>query len=180
MCAAGVVPWDSSTPKVLFAHNVEATIWRRHFEVATNPIWKAISRWEWRKMEAAELRYLRLADQVLTVSETDGDAFAQFIDSARLSVIPTGVDVEYFQQIPVEDHPNSLVFTGSMDWLPNEDAILYPAEAILPLIKRQCPEIRVRGTDLQRIALRQNRCATSQVAASRSLGEPRGFLWANE
>ncbi len=141
MCAAGVVPWDSPTPKVLFTHNVEATIWRRHYEVATNPIWKAISWREWRKMEAAELRYLRLADRVLTVSETDRDAFAQFIDSARLTVIPTGVDVDYFQEMPVDDRPNSLVFTGSMDWLPNEDAILYFAEAILPLIKRHCPEI---------------------------------------
>jgi sugar transferase (PEP-CTERM/EpsH1 system associated) len=139
--AAGVIPWDSATPKVLFTHNVEATIWRRHYEVATNPLWKAISWREWRKMEAAELRYLRLADRVLTVSETDRDAFAQVIDQQKLTVVPTGVDVSYFQPIPVEDRPNSLVFTGSMDWLPNEDAILYFAEAILPLIKRQCPDI---------------------------------------
>jgi glycosyltransferase involved in cell wall biosynthesis len=139
--AAGVIPWDISTPKVLFTHNVEATIWRRHYEVATNPIWKAISRREWRKMEAAEVRYLRLANHVLTVSETDRNAFAEFIDPAKLTVIPTGVDVDYFQQMAVEDRPNSLVFTGSMDWLPNEDAIFYFAEAILPLIKRQCPDI---------------------------------------
>ncbi len=30
---------------------------------------------------------------------------------------------------------NSLVFTGSMDWLPNEDAINYFTEKILPLIR---------------------------------------------
>ena len=141
MAAAGVVPWECPTPKVLFTHNVEATIWRRHYEVATNPIWKAISLREWRKMEAAEQRYLRLADRVLTVSETDRDAFAPLVDPGKLTVIPTGVDVEYFQPTPVEETPNSLVFTGSMDWLPNEDAILYFADAILPLIKQQCPEI---------------------------------------
>jgi glycosyltransferase involved in cell wall biosynthesis len=28
-----------------------------------------------------------------------------------------------------------------MDWLPNEDAILYFVDAILPLIKRQCPVV---------------------------------------
>ena len=139
--AAGVIPWDWPTPKVLFTHNVEATIWRRHYEVATNPIWKAISWWEWRKMEAAERRYLRLADRVLTVSETDRDAFAAFLDPGKLTMIPTGVDVDYFQPVPVEETPNSLVFTGSMDWLPNEDAIFYFADAILPLIKQQCPEV---------------------------------------
>ncbi len=139
--AAGVIPWDWPTPKVLFTHNVEATIWRRHYEVASNPIWKAMSWWEWRRMEAAERRFLRLADSVLTVSETDRDAFASFLDPGKLTVIPTGVDVDYFQPTPVEETANSLVFTGSMDWLPNEDAIFYFADAILPLIKRQCPDV---------------------------------------
>jgi sugar transferase (PEP-CTERM/EpsH1 system associated) len=139
--AAGVVPWDWPTPKVLFTHNVEATIWRRHYEVAANPIWKAISWREWKKMEAAERRYLRLADQVLTVSETDRDAFATFVEHKKLRVIPTGVDVDYFQPMPAEETLNSLVFTGSMDWLPNEDAISYFVDAILPLIKEQCPDV---------------------------------------
>jgi polysaccharide biosynthesis protein PslH len=141
LMAAGVIPWDWPTPKVLFTHNVEAAIWRRHYEVASNPIWKAISWGEWRKMETAERRYLRLADRVLTVSETDRDAFAGFLDPGKLTVIPTGVDVDYFQPIPVEETANSLVFTGSMDWLPNEDAMLYFVDAVLPLIKKQCPDV---------------------------------------
>ncbi len=126
---------------MLFTHNVEAAIWRRHYEVASSPIWKAISWGEWRKMEASERRYLRLADRVLTVSETDRDAFAGFLAPGKLTVISTAVDVDYFQPIPVEETANSLVFTGSMDWLPNEDAMLYFVDAILPLIKQQCPDV---------------------------------------
>jgi sugar transferase (PEP-CTERM/EpsH1 system associated) len=141
LVAAGVIPWNAPTPKVIFTHNVEAAIWRRHYEVATNPLWKAISWQEWRKMEAAERRYLRLADHVLTVSETDRDAFAAFLDRGKLKVIPTGVDVDYFQPLPAEEISHSLVFTGSMDWLPNEDAIFYFADAILPLIQQQCPDV---------------------------------------
>lgn len=138
---AGVIPWDSGIPKVLFTHNVEAVIWQRHYEVATNPLWKAISWWEWRKTAAAEQRYLRLADKVLAVSEIDRDTFATFLDTRKITVIPTGVDVDYFQPLPIEEIPDSLVFTGSMDWLPNEDAIFYFVEAILPLIKQQRPSI---------------------------------------
>ncbi|HTW58279.1 MAG TPA: glycosyltransferase family 4 protein [Terriglobales bacterium] len=136
-----VVPWDWPGPKILFTHNVEAIIWRRHYDVAANPLWKALSWVEWRRMEAAERRYLQLADHVLTVSETDRDAFAHFVAPEKLTVIPTGVDVDYFQPMSAEERPNSLVFTGSMDWLPNEDAMLYFVEAILPLIKQQCPAI---------------------------------------
>jgi sugar transferase (PEP-CTERM/EpsH1 system associated) len=136
-----VVPWNWPGPKVLFTHNVEAIIWRRHYEVAANPLWKAISWLEWRRMEIAERRYLQLADHVLTVSDTDRDNFASFLGAEKITVIPTGVDVEYFQPMPAAETPNSLVFTGSMDWLPNEDAILYFVEAIYPLIKQQCPEV---------------------------------------
>ncbi|HXJ89398.1 MAG TPA: glycosyltransferase family 4 protein [Candidatus Binatia bacterium] len=141
---AGVIPWDSPGPKVLFTHNVEAVIWQRHYEVATNPLWKAISWWEWRKTAAAEQRYLRLADRVLTVSETDRDTFATFLDARKITVIPTGVDVDYFQPLPTEEIADSLVFTGSMDWLPNEDAIFYFVEAILPLIKQQHPSVSLK------------------------------------
>lgn len=144
MVAAGVIPWDSPTPKVLFTHNVEATIWRRHYQVAANPLWKAISWLEWKRMEAAERRYLHLADRVLTVSETDRDAFAPFVEAEKLTVISTGVDVDYFQPMPVEEEANSLVFTGSMDWLPNEDGIFYFVETILPLIKEQCPDVSLQ------------------------------------
>ncbi|MGA9393415.1 MAG: glycosyltransferase family 4 protein [Candidatus Sulfotelmatobacter sp.] len=144
IAAAGVIPWNCATPKVLFTHNVEATIWQRHYEVASNAIWKAISWLEWRKMKAAEGRYLRLADLVLTVSETDRDAFSSILDPEKIAVIPTGVDVDYFQPSPEKEAANSLVFTGSMDWLPNEDAIFYFADAILPLIKQRFPDISLK------------------------------------
>src|ERR1700674_2137403 len=108
LVAAGVIPWDAPTPKVIFTHNVEAAIWRRHYEVATNPAWKAIAWQEWRKVEAAERRYLRLADHVLAVSETDRDAFASFLDPAKLTVISTGVDVDYFQPMPAVEIAESL------------------------------------------------------------------------
>jgi glycosyltransferase involved in cell wall biosynthesis len=81
---------------------------------------------------------------VLTVSETDRDAFGSFLGLEKLTVIPTGVDVEYFQATPGEEAANSLVFTGSMDWLPNEDAIFYFADAILPLIKQECPDVSLQ------------------------------------
>jgi sugar transferase (PEP-CTERM/EpsH1 system associated) len=158
---AGIIPWDYATPKVLFTHNVEATIWKRHYEIATNPVWRAVSWYEFRKMDAAERKYLRLADHVLTVSETDRDVFASFIDREKLTVISTGVDVNYFQPSSGEESPNTLVFTGSMDWLPNEDAIFYFADEILPLIKRRCPEVlldvvgRKPSSKLQALAERE-------------------------
>lgn len=140
LVAAGAIPWDWPCPKVLFAHNVEAVIWQRHYKVAKNPLWKALSWYEWKRMEAAERRYLQKADHVLVVSENDRAAFAGFLDSQKLTVTPTGADTEFFQPSGEKEIANSLVFTGSMDWLPNEDGILYFANEIFPLIRRQVPD----------------------------------------
>ncbi len=140
--AAPVVPFDLGIPVVTFTHNVEAMIWKRHWEVAVNPVWKFVFQREYEKMRKAELDYLRRSVHVLTVSDTDTDFFAKDINPAKITTIPTGVDTDYFQPADGEE-PESLVFTGSMDWMPNEDGILYFVEAILPLIRKPRPNTKL-------------------------------------
>ncbi|HEX7960180.1 MAG TPA: glycosyltransferase [Terriglobales bacterium] len=140
LLTAAVIPWDVACPKVIFTHNVEAVIWRRHFEVSKNPLWKAISWREYRTMDTMERSYLRQADHVLTVSEADRQTFSEFLDPSKITVIQTGVDTEYFRPTPAPEEPHSFVFTGSMDWLPNEDGIFYFADQILPLVRREIPD----------------------------------------
>jgi sugar transferase (PEP-CTERM/EpsH1 system associated) len=137
--AAQSIPWDMPIPKILFTHNVEAAIWKHHYKVAGNPFWKLLSWREYRAMERFERDCLKRADQVLTVSDHDRDVFSKVIDPSRITVIPTGVDVEYFRPSPDRDQPATLVFSGAMDWMPNEDAMVYFIKRILPRIRRQIP-----------------------------------------
>jgi len=140
--AAGVVPFGSGIPVIIFTHNVEAMIWKRHWQVAANPVWKFVFKREHEKMRVAELDYLERSTHVLTVSDADTAWFAKDISPAKITTIPTGVDVDYFQPIGGEDL-DSLVFTGSMDWMPNEDGILYFVDKILPLIREQRPSAKL-------------------------------------
>lgn len=159
---APIIPWGARAAKVIFTHNVEAQIWKRHYEVAGNPLWKAIAWREWKTMERAEREYLNAADHVLAVSETDRDAFSEFVDPRKLSVVQTGVDVDYFRPDQRDERAGSIVFTGSMDWLPNEDGILYFAEQILPLVRQRMPEVSVTvvgrrpSAKLQSLAARES------------------------
>jgi glycosyltransferase involved in cell wall biosynthesis len=140
LAAAAVIPWDWPCPKLLFAHNVEASIWQRHYQIAENLLWKALSFYEWKRMECAERRYLQKADHVVVVSQNDRDGFAKFLDPRKLSVTQTGADTEFFRPMEEAEIPNSMVFTGSMDWLPNEDGIFYFASEIFPLILSKAPD----------------------------------------
>ncbi|MGH9890885.1 MAG: glycosyltransferase family 4 protein [bacterium] len=140
--AAGVIPFGIGIPVVIFTHNVEATIWKRHWEVATNPVWKYAFKREYERMRTAELGYLRRATHVLTVSDTDTTSLRRDLGAAKITTIPTGVDVDYFRPVGGEE-ADSLVFTGSMDWMPNEDGILHFVEHVLPLIRKKRPNVKL-------------------------------------
>jgi len=83
------------------------------------------------------------------VSEIDRALLAANAAAASVVAIPTGVDTSYFAPNGVAEVPVHLVFTGSMNWYPNEDAILYFIEAILPSIRRDIPPVSmtVAGRD---------------------------------
>jgi sugar transferase (PEP-CTERM/EpsH1 system associated) len=132
-------------PTVLFTHNVEAEIWRRHAETEGRAWRRALLRSQWRRMLRFEARTLARFDLVLAVSEADRETFARLYGArlrAPVRVIPTGVDAGYFAaaaDLPFD--PYRLAFTGSMDWLPNEDAVLYFCREILPRIRRAEPRV---------------------------------------
>jgi polysaccharide biosynthesis protein PslH len=141
LLTGAVIPWEMATPKVVFTHNIEAMIWERHYQVGRNPLWKAVCYREYRLLEWFERRCLERADHVLAVSEFDRAYFSKFIKPDKLSVIPTGVDVNYFRPSAGGEVEYRLVFTGSMDWLPNEDGIFWFVEKILPQVRRQIPGV---------------------------------------
>jgi glycosyltransferase involved in cell wall biosynthesis len=137
---APIIPWDVQVPKVLFAHNVEAQVWERYHRITPNPLWRWVSWREYQAMAKAERRYISKADHLLTVSELDRKFFSRYFDPSRITVIPTGVDTDYFRPLPGDERPNHLVFTGSLDWLPNDDGASYLLKNVLPRIRSEIPE----------------------------------------
>ncbi len=137
---AWLMDWGMDCLKVLFTHNVEAQVWRRHSRVSSNLLWKSLGFVESRLLERAESRYVKLADHVLTVSEADRREFSRHVDPSRITVIPTGVDSTYFRPAPGRERPGRIVFTGSMDWMPNEDGVAWFASEVWPLIRAEVPE----------------------------------------
>ena len=135
------VPPRLSCASVLFQHNVEAMIWKRHFEVQRNPLKKAYLYGQWRKAVAYERAACRRFDYVVTVSVDDRELTRREYGMERVADVATGVDTDYFRPRGLEKRePFNLVFTGSMDWLPNEDAIRYFTEQIMPRVRALVPE----------------------------------------
>ncbi len=136
------VPDRLPCPAVLFQHNVEATIWERHTQVAGNPVAKTYLGQQSRRMRAFERAQCRRFDHVVAVSSRDAELFRNEYGVRDVSEVPTGVDTTYFRPTGrAAREPYDVIFTGSMDWLPNEDAILYFAESILPRVRQSVPAV---------------------------------------
>ena len=138
--AAANVPMGGAVPVVLFEHNVEYVIWQRLCALQTRLWRRALFAIEWRKLRAREADACRRSDATIAVSEDDRQRLEALAPGMCATSIPTGVDTDYFSPGRHTELPHRLVFSGSMDWHPNEDAIAYFADAILPRIRTAMPD----------------------------------------
>lgn len=137
------VPVGLPCPTVLFQHNVEQVLWKRLYENQESLPRRAYFYGQFLKMRRFEGQECHRYDAVATVSTNDSDAIRRLYGLQEVFDVPTGVDTDYFSPGTAPRDQDELVFTGSMDWMPNEDAMLFFGEKILPLIERAVPGVKV-------------------------------------
>jgi polysaccharide biosynthesis protein PslH len=148
--------WRGSAKRPLFVfdeHNAEYLLQRRAFEsdLAKPRRWPgaAYSLVQWRRLRVFERWAGELASRVVAVSEADRKALLDLDPALDVAVVPNGVDGEYFSPAAtgfsedIELPPEGLVFTGSMDFRPNIDAVLWLCDEIWPAIKAELPSARL-------------------------------------
>jgi len=143
--AAVNFPEKLTVPTVLFQHNVESEIWRRHAETEANPARRLMYRVEFARMLRYEQRIVRKFDHVIAVSGHDSDLMGRWVPASHLTVVPTGVDLQKFRPDSSASAKEPLImFIGAMDWEPNIDALEYFSSEIWPAIRAKVPEARLR------------------------------------
>ena len=143
--AAVNFPGRLNIPCVLFQHNVESEIWRRHATTAGNPLKRMMYAMEFRKMERYEQIEVRKFHHVVAVSESDRALMTQWVDGEHITVVPTGVDLAEYRPDPSASEPGPVItFVGAMDWEPNIDGVEYFTGEIWPAIQTEVPEARLR------------------------------------
>ncbi|MBU0704527.1 MAG: glycosyltransferase, partial [Chloroflexi bacterium] len=134
-------------PLILFDdHNCEYLLQKRVFltDLRVPARWPgaAYSFVQWRRLLRYEARVCRRADRVLAVSDPDAVALRKLVPGLDVTVVPNGIDTRAYQpQIP-NPESQTLVFTGTMDFRPNVDAVLWFARQVLPLVRVEVEEVR--------------------------------------
>ena len=130
----------TARPKVVFEHNVEFVLRRRKWQQEDQPLRRFVYGTEWKKTLRIEADVCHSFDHVITVSNDDRQALQREFGITHSSTIPTGVDTDFFHPSAEKAQPGRLVFVGSMDWDPNEDAAVWFLRDIFPRIRKTIPD----------------------------------------
>lgn len=159
----------NNIPKIMDFVDVDSDKWQLYAETHRFPFsW--IYRLEGRRLARYEEEIARTFNHSIFVTDKEAEIFKQRVNDRPISVIPNGVDLEYFspqfqqasdistqrsplntERSPLGSHlPTSdpqpsapiLVFTGAMDYFPNVDAVKYFCKEIFPHVRNEMPEAK--------------------------------------
>ncbi|MDE0085784.1 MAG: glycosyltransferase family 4 protein [Candidatus Poribacteria bacterium] len=133
---------ETDLPRVLSQQNVDSAIWRR-LQGETSNLFYKFAYWT---QQIAFQRYERVIspqfDAVTCTSDIDAAVFQQHCAEEAVKVIPNGVDVAHYHPDFTSEAPAHLIYIGSMDWYPNEDAVSFFVEEVLPQIQNSVPDTK--------------------------------------
>lgn len=105
-----------------------------------------------RKLRRYEAAVCARVDGVLAVSEDDAAALRRLRPSVRPVIVPNGVDAARYDpalltglggRAPLRPGGPVLLFTGTMDFRPNADAMEWFVREALPIIRGEIPDVRL-------------------------------------
>lgn len=141
-----------------------------------------VTRFELGRTRQAEAEAIRLFDHVLTTSPVDKNALLALPASSRksspISVLPGGVDLEYFHPNPnVPPEPDTLVFSGKMSYHANIAMVSYLVHEIMPHVWQERPKVRliIAGKDPDRSVIEFAKNPLIEVTGT--VEDIRPYLW---
>lgn len=144
-----IIEAAQSRPLIVFDdHNCEYLLQQRVFltDLRIPSRWPgaAYSFVQWRRLRRYEARVCRRADRVVAVSPADAAALLRLVRGLDVETVPNGIDTRVYRPVTpttrTDGASSMLIFTGTMDFRPNVDAVLWFAREVLPLVCRIVPD----------------------------------------
>lgn len=128
-------------------HNVEHEVLRRTSESAVGWARRLYNRLEYDNLRAGEIARCARADLILATSDRDAETLRALLPGRPVRVVPNGVDTTAFDMgsagsaaLGAEEAPGRVVFTGTLGYYPNVQAVLHFAAQCWPRIRAAVPD----------------------------------------
>lgn len=143
--AFGVYPYSTAFKHsriVLNHHNIESDMMHLRQDRENNVIKKIYFKKESKKIEKYEKIICHSCDLNLVVSDLDQTRLKNISGDVNITVIPNGVDLEYFKpKNPEHVDSSGIIFAGGMSYYPNREAARFFASDIWPILKDKSKNI---------------------------------------
>ncbi len=135
--------FPNTSQLVLDEHNIEYDILHRTLRVETDLRRKLYNYANYLKLRREEHAVWRKFDGCCLTSQRDEDILRREFPSLPTRVIPNGVDTQFFRSTGAPLEPMTLLFFGTMNYHPNTDGLHFFVTEIMPILKRQYPQLRL-------------------------------------
>ncbi|MCL2328217.1 MAG: glycosyltransferase family 4 protein [Bacteroidetes bacterium] len=126
------------------AHNVEYEIWERLYKECGNPLKRWYLKNLAQRVENYEKSQLNCYDFIVPITERDAQKYNEIGNVKPVCVTPTGFDEEKIKALPSHEQAISLFHIGSLEWLPNQQGLLWFLQHCWDDLYQEFPHITLR------------------------------------
>jgi glycosyltransferase involved in cell wall biosynthesis len=100
---------------------------------------------QWQRLTRFERKVCQQVDRVIAVSDADAEAFGRLAPGVQVAIVPNAIYVEEYSRATQQLDLGSaaLLFTGTMNYRPNVDAVMWFTNHVLGEIRHAVPEARL-------------------------------------
>ncbi|MFZ4399995.1 MAG: glycosyltransferase family 4 protein [Bacteroidales bacterium] len=125
---------------ILRSHNIEHLIWERISNETKNPLKKLYLNHLASTLKNYELSAIHKFDGILAITKNDSDFFNNAGCSNFLTDIPFGIEIENYNTY-LPELSTDLFHIGAMNWIPNQQGILWFLNNVWPLIHNELTDV---------------------------------------
>ena len=164
-------------PLVIDMVDADSAKWRAF---AANRRWPAswIYRRESRALAVVEAQTMRHAHATVAVNAREVEHLRTLVPEARIEAVGVGVDLAGFSPPDPPASRPRVVFTGVMNYKPNEDGAIWITQVVWPWVRKSLPnaELRIVGASPSR-RVRGLHDASQGVVVTGTVADVRPELW---
>jgi len=131
-------------------HNAEFQIWERLAEKTQNPMKRWYLNLLASQLKRHETAVLKNVDAIVPITKTDMELFAGLALGKPMFLLPVGQNKQ--PEYKTEFRANTFFHLGSMEWMPNVEAVKWLINEVWPLVKKQLPqaELHLAGKGMRK------------------------------
>jgi glycosyltransferase involved in cell wall biosynthesis len=128
--------------KVINHHNIESQVMYRRSNKEKNIFKSLYFLNEARKRKNLEKNKCRLFDHNIVVSSLDKNRLEKITGKISCSIVPNGVDLDYFMPRGIAQNKNQMIFIGGLTFYPNIAAIRFILDEVWTPLKKKFPTVK--------------------------------------